>query len=107
MPKFSICNETFGDWSWERICRLVAETGYDGIELAPFTFGPTVEEIGVERRREIARVSREHGLEVVGLHWLLVSQPGLHINAPDPALRRRTTEYLRALVQFCGDVGGR
>jgi sugar phosphate isomerase/epimerase len=107
MPKFAICNETFGDWPWERVCRLVAETGYEGIELAPFTFGPSVEEISVDQRREIARVARDAGLEVVGLHWLLVSPPGLHINAPDPSVRRRTTEYLRALVRFCGDVGGR
>ena len=40
MPKFAICNETFGDWPWERVCRLVSETGYEGIEMAPFTFGP-------------------------------------------------------------------
>jgi sugar phosphate isomerase/epimerase len=107
MPKFAICNETFGEQPWEEVCRFVAETGYDGIELAPFTFAPAVEELTAEDRRRIARVARDAGLEVVGLHWLLVSPPGLHINAPDPALRQRTTEYLRALVHFCGDVGGR
>jgi D-psicose/D-tagatose/L-ribulose 3-epimerase len=107
MPKFAICNETFGDWPWERVCRLVADVGYDGIELAPFTFAPSVDGLGPEERRRIAAVAREAGLEIVGLHWLLVSPPGLHINAPDPALRRRTADYLRALVHFCGDVGGR
>src|SRR5688572_6777184 len=107
MVRFAICNETFGERPWEEVCRFVAETGYDGIELAPFTFAPSVEEIGAGERARIARVARDAGLEVVGLHWLLVSPPGLHINAPDPALRRRTAEYLRALVHFCGDVGGR
>jgi sugar phosphate isomerase/epimerase len=107
MPKFAICNETFGDWPWERVCRFVAETGYDGIELAPFTFAPSVEELSREDRRRIARVARDAGLEIVGLHWLLVSPPGLHVNAPDPEVRRQTAEYLRALVHFCGDVGGR
>lgn len=107
MTKFAICNETFGEQPWEEVCRFVAETGYDGIELAPFTFAPSVEELGPEARRGIARTARDAGLEVVGLHWLLVSPPGLHINSPDPELRRRTAEYLRALVHFCGDVGGR
>jgi D-psicose/D-tagatose/L-ribulose 3-epimerase len=107
MTKFAICNETFGEQPWDEVCRFVAETGYDGIELAPFTFAPSVEELGKEERLAIARTARNAGLEIVGLHWLLVSPPGLHINSPDAELRRRTREYLRALVHFCGDVGGR
>ena len=35
--KFAICNETYQDWSLEDTCRQVAETGYDGLEIAPFT----------------------------------------------------------------------
>src|SRR4051794_18627224 len=103
-PRFAICNETFGDWSWERTCAFVAETGYDGIEIAPFTFAPSVTEIGPERRREIARVAREAGLPIVGLHWLLVSPKGLHIHTRDAAVRQQTVEYLRALVHFAGDL---
>lgn len=106
MPKYAICNETFGDWPWERVCATVASTGYDGIELAPFTFGSSVEDLTRADRERIAREAREAGLEIVGLHWLLVSPPGLHINDPEPDVRRRTAEYLRALVHFCGDVGG-
>jgi D-psicose/D-tagatose/L-ribulose 3-epimerase len=107
MPRFAICNETFGDQPWEQVCRFVAETGYDGIELAPFTFAPSVAALGQEDRLRIARVAHDAGLEIVGLHWLMVSPPGLHINAPDPTVRRRTAEYLGELVHFCGDVGGR
>jgi sugar phosphate isomerase/epimerase len=107
MPQFAICNETFGDQPWEQVCRFVADTGYNGIELAPFTFAPSVEELGPEDRRRIAKVARDAGLEIVGLHWLMVSPSGLHINAPDPVVRRTTAQYLRALVHFCGDVGGR
>jgi sugar phosphate isomerase/epimerase len=75
--------------------------------LAPFTFAADVRDLSGEQRREIARVASDAGLEVVGLHWLLVSPPGLHVNAPDAALRRKTVDYLRALVDFCGDVGAR
>src|SRR5687768_2266386 len=105
MQRFAICNETFGEWPWERVCRFVAATGYDGIEIAPFTFAPAVTEIAPERRREIRRVAEEAGLPIVGLHWLLASPKGLHIHARDAALRARTVEYLRALVHFAGDLG--
>ncbi len=105
--RFAICNETFGNWPWERICAFVAETGYHGIEIAPFTFAPDVREIDAERRAEIARAARGEGLEIVALHWLLVSPPGLHLHTRDSALRARTVEYLRALVHFAGDLGAK
>jgi sugar phosphate isomerase/epimerase len=105
--KFAICNETFGDWPFERACEVVARAGYDGIELAPFTFAADVNEVSAEGRRRIAETARAAGLEIAGLHWLMVSPPGLHINARDAAVRERTREYLRALVHFCADVGGR
>jgi D-psicose/D-tagatose/L-ribulose 3-epimerase len=107
MIKFAICNETFGDWPFERACEVVARAGYDGIELAPFTFAPDVNEIDAAARRKIAATAKAAGLEIAGLHWLMVSPPGLHINSRDAAVRERTTGYLRALVHFCADVGGR
>ncbi|HTE19631.1 MAG TPA: TIM barrel protein, partial [Armatimonadota bacterium] len=105
MTRFAICNETFGDWPWERVCRLVAETGYQGIEIAPFTFGNAVTDVSAEQRRSIRRVAADHGLEIVGLHWLLASPKGLHIHSRDAALRAKTVDYLRALIDFAGDVG--
>ncbi len=104
--KFAICNETFQGWSWEKTCSFVAETGYDGIEIAPFTLGESVMDITADRRREIAKVANDLGLEIVGLHWLLVSPKGLHINHPDNEIRRRTSEYACALIDFCADLGG-
>lgn len=105
MQKFAICNETFGDWSWERVCQFVAETGYQGVEIAPFTFAPSVTEVSAERRREIRQAAADHGLDIVGLHWLLASPKGLHIHTKDAALRQKTVDYLKALVDFAGDVG--
>src|SRR5207253_1686696 len=107
MQRFAICNETFGDWSWDRTCAFVAETGYQGIEIAPFTFAESVTDVSAAQRRETARVAADQGLEIAGLHWLLASPKGLHIHTRDEALRRRTVEYLRALVHFAGDVGAK
>jgi D-psicose/D-tagatose/L-ribulose 3-epimerase len=103
--KFAICNETFGDWPWARVCRFLAATGYDGVEIAPFTFAPAVTDVGSEWRREIRQTAADNGLEIVGLHWLLASPKGLHIHTRDEDLRRRTVDYLRALVDFAGDLG--
>ena len=35
--KFAICNETYQGWEFDRTCAHIAETGYDGVEVAPFT----------------------------------------------------------------------
>src|SRR5438067_8926949 len=105
MQRFAICNETFGDWPWERVCAFVAETGYDGIEIAPFTFGESVEQLSPGRRREIRQVASDAGLPIVALHWLLASPKGLHIHTREEAIRRRTVEYLRSLIHLAGDLG--
>lgn len=109
--RFAICNETFAPlgaaspWPWEKICRFLAETGYDGVELAPFTFADDIRNVNPVRRREIRAVASDNGLAIVGVHWLLVSPPGLHIHTVDPGRRRKTLDYLRALIEFAGDVG--
>ena len=105
--KLAICNETFQGWPWERICPFVAETGYDAIEIAPFTLSESVAEIPPDRRAALRRAAQAAGVEIAGLHWLLVSPKGLYINHPDPAIRARTRDYFRALVDFCGDLGGK
>ncbi len=105
--KYAICNETFQGWDWERICAHVAELGYQGIEIAPFTLDDDVRQIDAQRRVEVAAVARRAGLEVVGLHWLLVSPKGLSITSDDEAVRAETADYMAALADFCADVGGR
>ncbi|WP_395094941.1 sugar phosphate isomerase/epimerase family protein [Armatimonas sp.] len=109
--KFAICNETFAPlnapdpWRWERTCAFLAKTGYDGVELAPFTFASDIRDVSASQRAEIKRIAADSGLEIVGLHWLLVSPPGLHLHTTDGVLRQKTLDYLKALVDFAGDVG--
>lgn len=105
--KFAICNETFQGWSWADACRYTAETGYDGIEIAPFTLAERVTDLDAAARREIRSTAERAGLEIVGLHWLLVSPKGLSVTSNDPAVRLETTRYLAALAEFCAEVGGR
>jgi len=105
--KFAICNETFQGWNIEEVFRTCAEIGYDGVEIAPFTLADSVERITAKERAEIARKAVEHGIEIIGLHWLLVKPEGLHINHPDAEVRKKTRDYLDSLIRFCADIGGR
>ena len=103
---FSVCNEVFGDDRWEDVCAWASRTGFDGLEVASITFADSVRDIPAARRGEIRRAAEENGLEISALHMIL-SPPsmGLHINHPDAAERDRAVDYLKAVFEFCSDVG--
>ncbi|HSB05530.1 MAG TPA: sugar phosphate isomerase/epimerase family protein [Thermodesulfobacteriota bacterium] len=105
--KISICNELFTGWPMDRIFNYAAQLGYDGIEIAPYTLADSVTEISHEKRRAIRRAAEESGIEIIGLHWLLVKPEGLYINHPDEFIRIKTQEYIEALIHFCADIGGK
>lgn len=103
----AICNELFGAWDFARTCDFVARTGYEGIEVAPFTLAPGgVGQLAADARRAIRRQAADAGLAIVGLHWLLVGPEGLHITSPHPEVRRRTAAYLVELTECCAELGG-
>jgi len=105
--RYAICNETFAGWDWEPTCHQVTALGYDGIEVAPFTLAEDVRALDAASRRELAATARAAGLEVIGLHWLLVSPKGLSLTSRDSSIREETARYLAALADFCADLGGR
>ena len=104
--KFAICQELFENWDWERQCRFIAETGYTGIELAPFTLASRISDVTPERRRELRSQAEDHGLVICGLHWLLAKTEGFHLTTNDDSIRQATTKYLIELGQACADLGG-
>jgi len=105
--KISVCNELFKGWPMDRIFSYAAQLGYDGIEIAPYTLADSVTEISHEKRKAIRRAAEENGIEIIGLHWLLVKPEGLYINHPDEFIRIKTQEYIEALIHFCADIGGK
>lgn len=105
--RFAICNETFQDWPFEKAFAFARECGYTGIEFAPFTIDKNAYNISAARRAEVRRQAEAHGLEVVGLHWLLAFTEGYYLTSPDAAVRKRTAEYLAELARLCRDLGGR
>ncbi len=105
MP-YALCNELLQDYSTEEQFRIAAECGYDGLEIAPFTIADDVREISAQERASIVGLGERHGLDIVGLHWLLVSPKGLHLTTPDDDVRRRTISYMCDLVRLCHDLDG-
>jgi sugar phosphate isomerase/epimerase len=105
--QFGICNEIFKDWSFEKAFECVKQTGYDGIEIAPFTCARYVTEVSSERRQQIRELALRHALEITGIHWVLVEAEGMHMTHPDKGIREKTQRYFRDLVSFCHDLGGR
>ena len=104
--KYAICNETFEGWDHARVCRVVAELGYTGLEIAPFTLASRITDVTPERRRELRRQAEDCGLRIIGLHWLLAKTEGLQLTANDEAVRQRTAVYLMELARCCHDLGG-
>ena len=105
--KYAICNETYQEWSFEKICAHIAATGYDGVEIAPFTLKEDPRDLTVDEAAEFGRIAKGEGLEVVGLHWLLVKPPGMHLTTTDDAVRVETTEFGRHLAKICGAMDGK
>jgi sugar phosphate isomerase/epimerase len=104
--RYAICNETFEGWDHERVCRFVAGLGYQGLEIAPFTLAQSITDVSAERRRELRRQAEEHGLTLLGLHWLLAKTEGMQLTSPEESVRRKTADYLMALARGCADLGG-
>src|SRR5262245_26987260 len=104
--KYAICNETFEGWEHGRVCQTVAQLGYQGLELAPFTLAPRITDVTAARRQQLRRQAEECGLKIIGLHWLLAKTEGLQVTAADAAVRQRTADYLVELARCCRDLGG-
>ena len=105
--KLGICNEIFKEWNdFGRACEYSKEAGYDGIEIAPFTFKQYVGEISAAERKTIVDQAKAADIEIIGLHWLLAGTEGLHITTKDAAVRQKTSDYLLELVECCGELGG-
>jgi sugar phosphate isomerase/epimerase len=103
--RYAICNETFEGWEHARICRQVAELGYTGLELAPFTLAPRITDVTAAQRQQLRREAEAAGVQIIGLHWLLAKTEGLHLTSPEATIRQRTADYLVELARACRDLG--
>ena len=104
--RFAICNEIFQGAPFADICREASSLGYSGLELAPHTLAEDATTLSQEQRRKLRQQMKDAGLEFVGLHWLLVSPPGLHITTEDQARRKKSWEFVHRAIDLCADLAG-
>lgn len=101
-----LCNEVVRDLGFSHQCRFARETGYDGLEIAPFTLGPEPHRLPAAKVRELRAVAAGEGVAIAGLHWLLAVPAGLSITSAEPDVAARTREVGRGLVRLCAELGG-
>ncbi len=105
--RLALCNEVLAPLDFESQCRMARAMGYSGLELAPYTVAERPEALGETQARTLRGVAADHGLEITGLHWLLVQPAGMSITSADEVVQRRTVDFMRRLCEFCAALGGR
>lgn len=109
--RFAICNEIFwmedeARWTIRRQFEAAAEIGFDALEISPFTLNFDARKITDAQKQEVIEASRNTGVAVAGLHWLLSRTEGYHVTDPDPQVRERTARYMEDLVRLGIELGG-
>ena len=105
--KLALCNEVLLPMTLAAQCEAAARMGYDALEIAPFTLTDEPEALDIAAARRVRTTAHHHGLAVSSLHWLLVKPDGLSLVTDDAALRRRTLDLLRRLIDFAAACGAR
>jgi len=103
--RLAICSETFPGMKFAEICAAAKRTGYAGLETDPSNLDADPAALPRERRATLRRQIEDAGLTHVGLHSFLKTPPGLHLTAPDSAVRRRSWDYFARLIDLCADMG--
>nr|WP_205600816.1 sugar phosphate isomerase/epimerase family protein [Halomonas socia] len=92
--------------SFAEQCHFAASIGYDGLEVAPYTLADDPLTLSDVELHGYRRMAADAGVTISGLHWLLVAPAGLSIVDADHAVRRRTLDAMRRLVEVCAELGG-
>lgn len=105
--KLALCNEVLLPLCLAEQCEAAARMGYDALEIAPFTLTEDPTTLDAAAANQVRTTANSHGLVVSSLHWLLVKPEGLSLVTDDAALRRRTLDLLRRLIDFAAACGAR
>jgi sugar phosphate isomerase/epimerase len=102
--RFAICNEIYQGRPLAQVCRDARALRYTGVELAPHTLAEDATQLTTGERAIIRQQFSDAGVDFVGLHWLLVSPPDLHITSQNPRVRRRSWDYVHRAIQLTADL---
>ena len=101
-----LCNEVVRGLDFAGQCRFARETGYDGLEIAPFTLSPEPHRLGRAAVKELRMIADGEGVRIAGLHWLLSAPQGLSITEDDDGVAARTLDAAERLIELCAGLGG-
>ena len=104
--RLAVCNETFEGSSFAEACRLAVATGYTGLEIMPSTLGSDPALLTPSARAGLRRTMADAGITYSGLHGVVSAPAGLHLTTPDEALRKRSWDYFRRMIDLSADLGG-
>jgi sugar phosphate isomerase/epimerase len=105
--RLALCNEVIASQPFAAQCEYAAQLGYDGLEVAPYTLADEPHRMSAAQVAGAKAAVGNAGIAITGLHWLLVKPAGLSISSKDEGTRRRTVDFMRALVDLCAELGGR
>jgi sugar phosphate isomerase/epimerase len=101
----AVCSETFPGLAFPKICEAAKRTGYAGLEIDPSNLSDDPAALTAAKRADMRKTMRDAGLHYCGLHSFLKAPKGLHLTAPDEAVRKRTWEYFDRLIDLAADLG--
>ena len=105
--RISLCNEVIAPMPFPRQCEYAAKLGYDGLEIAPYTLSEEPHRMGAAQIAAARGAAEDSGVAVTGLHWLLLKPAGLSISTRDDAVRKRTVDVMRSLIDLTAELGGK
>ena len=85
--KFALCNEVLQHLAIEEAFSKIAEIGYQGVEIAPFTLQENPLDLKEADADRCMKAAKDNGLEIAGLHWLMAKTEGLHLTHSDDDMR--------------------
>src|SRR4051794_2139805 len=80
--RLGICNKTFQGKSFAEMCRLVRETGFTGIEIAPYTLSDDPATLATARLAELRDIMGSEGVTYIGIHSVLSAPKGMSVTTP-------------------------
>ena len=104
--RIALCNEVVRALAFPDQCAFASAVGYDALELAPFTLSDEPHLLPRAERDRVRRTAEDARYRRIRPASLFVVPPGLSITDPDTAIRNRTMDVMRRLVDLCADLGG-
>lgn len=103
--RWAICSETFAGMRFADACLAAARCGYTGIEVEPAHLSPDPVRLSASARKEVRQWMESAGVQFTGFHNALKAPAGLHLTTPDAALRTKSWDYFRGILDLAAELG--